>query len=279
MAYKITIRELQEANDLPALQHILRLSVDPQRRADAARALGKLLNLDATQGLMRAFQEDEDESVHKAALQALQDLLGNQAEEAIAVYQQGEEDEDGEDPLEGMDPDEQDGSDAGEPSTPKWDSEHMHALVTLAKASPDAEIRYKAVQELAILGDVTALNTLFSIALWSSERKQRDAASQALMDIYGDDYPSKLESHRSNQQAMEEWEYEDEETLSGEEYADLDEEAEDEEDDTVEMETPAPSVYTGTPVMQEERSGTLARVLVYLAVIVITLVVLSLVMR
>jgi hypothetical protein len=275
MTYKVTIRELKEAKDVPALQHILRISVDPQRRAAAAQALGQLLDLEASQSLIRTFLEDEDESVRQAARLALDALLGNRAEEAIAVYQRSEEGMDDEGLLEDVDPDEE--IEALDPPMHQWDSSQVQALVTLAKASPDAEMRLKAVQQLSKLDDLTALDALFSIALWSLERKVRDAASQALMELYGDDYARMLESYRDNQHAVEEWELEEAEDFSGEE----DEEDDEEEEVAAEIETPATNVYayTGTPVVQEEGSSTFGRVLIYVAVIVIALVVLMLIIR
>lgn len=86
MADKVIIEHMRQAGDLVGLVEALRYPPDAELRAAAAQALGKQLDFDAVENLIRSTLLDPDLAVQQASRQALDQILGNRAQGAIDLY-------------------------------------------------------------------------------------------------------------------------------------------------------------------------------------------------
>jgi len=86
MANKAIVKRLQQSGNLEGLMEVLRYPPDAELREAAAQALGKLLDFNAVENLIRSTLLDSDLTVQKASRQALDQILGNRAQGAIDLY-------------------------------------------------------------------------------------------------------------------------------------------------------------------------------------------------
>jgi hypothetical protein len=86
MANKAIVKRLQQSGNLEGLMEVLRYPPDAELREAAAQAMGKLLDFNAVENLIRSTQLDPDLAVQKASRQALDQILGNRAQGAIDLY-------------------------------------------------------------------------------------------------------------------------------------------------------------------------------------------------
>lgn len=81
-----TIQTLQAHQDKDGLIRILRNPYDALSRAEAARALGELQDMDTVESLSRSTLEDPEETVREAARSALKNILGGQSDMVLESY-------------------------------------------------------------------------------------------------------------------------------------------------------------------------------------------------
>ena len=86
MASKAIVKRLQQSGDLKGLMEVLRYPSDAELRAAAAQALGKQLDFNAVENLIRSILLDPDLAVQKASRQALDQILGNRTQGDIDSY-------------------------------------------------------------------------------------------------------------------------------------------------------------------------------------------------
>ncbi len=77
---------MQQSGDLEGLMELLHYPSDAELRAAAAQALGEMLDFNAVEYLIRSNLLDPDLAVQKAARQALDQILGNRAQNTIDLY-------------------------------------------------------------------------------------------------------------------------------------------------------------------------------------------------
>ena len=239
MAYKPNIRRLVDDRDIYGLIKALRYPDDPEIRARAARALGKIGNVKTVESLIRSHLQDPDPGAQQAALDALHQIIGSEAELAISAYalpdetwiedknvssEQLQEDWEGSDSGEEKSPLEEDleegGDDLEEESEEdldeegqeesvkqgletgeiSWDENDIHVLVATFRLDHSRKKRLKAIQALSLIPDTRAIDALASIALWSEEKRLCEAAREALSVIYGDSLEEVLQSYRQASQ-------------------------------------------------------------------------------
>jgi len=223
-----TIRRLQSRRDLDGLVGWLRDPADPKVRQEAALALGEMGNLDATEWLIRAHIEDPNEEVRKTARQALDSLVGSQADLAISAYRSGpaetvpwllaqaalaeepsENEEEweelsGEDLMDYLDEaaagdegeDEQDEDLADVPEGDPGDDESLHGLITVLQTSRDPALRQRAFQHLLRSHNIHAIWYLAQTALNSDDPEMRAAAQAALDERFGDQAGGILQGYK-----------------------------------------------------------------------------------
>jgi hypothetical protein len=266
MAGKPHIRRLVDDRDVHGLIQALRYPEAPEIRAQAAQALGKLGKVKAVESLIRSFIQDPDPDVRQAALDALHQIIGGEAEMAISAYippedtwieeksdssqpppaeieasdtsneessfeedeeEMDEEDEDDQDDDDLDESNEQD-SDTEDGVETIWTENDIQALLSVIRVDRSRRKRLKAIQALSQIPNTRAIDALASIALWSEEKWLRQAAREALKGVYGDSVEEVLQSYRDGSLDRLAGEGNDE----GDEPADDDEDGdEDDEDD------------------------------------------------
>ncbi len=190
------IQAMQEYGNLDGLLQILRQPGEPILRARAARALGRMGELEAAEALTGAAINDPDPDVRQAARLALHDLLGDQAELALSVAQSGGEREENwlirpeDDQLE--DP----AFSSGSPGEGLVDYQTLRGLILIARGDPNCELRMKAVASLGRVSDLNAIRALAELALWDEDEGVREAAEDALRGRFGERLPGVLEGYR-----------------------------------------------------------------------------------
>lgn len=205
------IEDLYNDQDIKGLARELRRKEQPELRARAARALGQLGELGASDVLAGAALYDPDLEVQKAAKMALQELLGSQADMILrmaaaddapdepwlisenesaagqfqdAYFADGEGEVDSSVYLQ------------AEP-TARVDPDTIHGLATLAgHGSTRKELRLKAIQSLADISDMNAIRVLGQLVLFAEEEEIRSAAESALKGILGDNLEEYLDGLR-----------------------------------------------------------------------------------
>lgn len=226
MLRKPNIKALFENQDLDGLVQALRFPGSPDVRAEAAKALGAMNKFEAVESLVRSRGADPDMLVQKAALAALHELLGNEAESVIASYGPPPDDE----PWVQVAP-------SADPLTPgivdiwkdlksagpvtSWEHDDIHALMAILRTESNEAMRLRAIRALSQISSTEAIDALAKVALWEEDDVSREAAHTALAAVFGESLPEVLESYREGTTVGVVGEGEDEEL---EELSDEDEE-------------------------------------------------------
>ena len=231
MAHKPNVRRLVDDRDVHGLVQALRYPEDPEIRAQAAQALGKLGKVKPVESLIRSYLQDPDLDAREAALDALHQIIGGEADLAISAYtlpedtwiedkiessqpllaemeepvgsdEENPSDEDIEE--EDEDDEDEDDLDEGEEQDPQaggkeetiWSENDIQALLSVIRLDHSRRKRRKAIQALSQIPNTRAIDALASIALWSEEKWLRQAAHEALSGVYGDSLAEVLQSYR-----------------------------------------------------------------------------------
>ena len=271
MAGKPRIRRLVDDRDAQGLVQALRYPQDPEIRAQAAQGLGKLGKVKTVESLIRSFLQDPDPDARQAALDALHQIIGGEADLAISVYTlpediwidektaapeqketqeveavaepgpAGEDEDDADDQDDDWDEDdleedEEQDQEGGEGEN-IWTEDDIQALLSVIRVDYNRKKRLKAIRALSQIPNTRAIDALASIALWSEEKWLREAAREALAGIYGDSLDEVLQSYRDSSQeeladeAEDDTEEDDEEGAEDDDYDDEDEDEDDDEED------------------------------------------------
>jgi HEAT repeat protein len=299
--YPRQIARFLDAQDIEGLTGALRQADDVPLRASAAGALAELGDTRATEILVRSYLEDPDGTVRASARRALTQLVGGQAEMAIAVYQDarqnpGQDTEEDEDWLIETGSPESGTDEAAEFQDEELSMTDLEGINRIAMYEGSEKLRLLAIQALSKSSDMRATDTLANLALWGDNRRLRAAARQALTDRYGEQAEEILESYRSaafeeaassgRQDELEEDSYledEDDETDEDDEEdaADQEDFAEDpdDEEDVDEPVSRPPSPYTmvdsgrsGGPIVEETGVSWQVILLVVIGIAILTAV-------
>ena len=207
------IQDMRDYGNLDGLLHILRQDRDPELRARAARALGELGELEASDPLTGAAVNDPDPAVRQAARDGLHDLLGNQADLVLRMAESNaERDPNWLQAAKDHDPALAEGGasplnpQALEETTPNAlaDYETLRGLIMIARGDPNRELRLRATRSLGQYADMNAVRALAESALWDEDEGIRQAAEQALRERFGDQLPEFLEGYRQEYEGDEE---------------------------------------------------------------------------
>ncbi len=189
-----SIERLSAKRDLNGMVRALRSRSDPQRREDAARALGRWGNSDVYPWLLKAVLYDDDALVRQAARQVLREQLGAALDLALQVESSAEPEEqpwlveEGEVGTGGEDGgNEENGLSAQE-------AEDLRGLILVAREEPNPTVRIRAIQALGKISNLHAIRTLASMALHEADDRVQRAAYNALEGTFGDDLPAFLAS-------------------------------------------------------------------------------------
>jgi len=198
------IQDMQDYGNLDGLLQILRQNRDPELRARAARALGELDELEASDTLASAAVDDPDPGVRQAARLGLHDLLGNQADMVLRLAEA--ERAQGSSPVEPATPsttdaasirDLENNEDLGQsPTSTLADYETLRGLIMIARGDPNRELRLRATKSLGQFADMNAVRELMDLAMWDEDVGIRQAAEEQLHARYGERLPEMLESYR-----------------------------------------------------------------------------------
>lgn len=216
---------LMEEGDLNGLVRLLRNRDDARLRAEAARALAEVGDVQAAEALTVSALYDPDAKVKETSRQALHDLIGFQAKIILGlVWAAGPPPEpwlieaEPERVLEGTDQ-ALDEIDLEDPQA-DWglsaaDRESLRGLIQVVQTEPDRRLRLRAVQALGRTNDMSALRTLAEVSLYDHDPELRSAASAVLQATFGDELPGFLRAVREEYEGPEE-EEEEEEDLAAE---------------------------------------------------------------
>jgi len=270
-----------EENDLAGLLALLRQPALPDLRGEAAMALGELGNFEATELLVRATREDPEAQVRAAAQRALTTMFGSEAGSVSASYTGTA----APDPWL-LEPNASDSENmAAEPELNLSDID-LEGFVRVARYESSERLRLQAVHVLGRSPSPAATDVLAELALWGDSGKIRQAAHQALENIYGDASAEILENYRadaleeardsdteeqllekmdleyetSNEEDEEDSEDDDEDEYSEDEDLDEDEYEIDDEIDEEEDEEDAEEADPGTASAENPAPGKSARV-------------------
>ena len=251
--------------DLNALVAALRSPSDAALRAQAARALGEMGDIDATESLIRTLKEDPDTAVQAVARQALTEIHGGSADLVIASYRGGPPEVD-EWLVESEDEDFDLLPRGGGPLT----EADIDGLLMVVSQELNPVIREKAIRALAHIQDTRSTDMLAFLALHGDEDSVRSAAREVLEAHFGDQAAEIIRTADTNPDDEGEWADEEEENESGEQEEDdeFDEELEDDlDEDEDEDETnssgawglarpaPRPSDFSQGPSMADQDRG------------------------
>jgi HEAT repeat protein len=285
---------------LQGLVKALRTPNNAGLRARAAAELGKRGDYQAVESLVRASLEDPDADVQAAAQDALTQLLGSQAGDAVAAYQAGPPPEDawieprlagdllkdnldtrGREDIWGAAPATAPGDKAS------WDASDVSALLAVVKSNSSQEVRLCAIQALKNIEDTRVVDVLTSLAKHAEGKAVRQAAQDALEDIVGENLPEVLAGDEDDEFDEEDEEEddlgdeeEDEEDGLDEDEGDEDEdegstEEEDQSDDELSTDYPSQASetdFSADPLIQEESISGLKILAVVLVAAAILLV-------
>jgi hypothetical protein len=252
-----SIEFLKSDNDLDGLVKALRSPRSSTLRAEAAQALGEMGDVKAVESLVRSTLEDPDSAVQAASSAALTQLLGSNAELAIASYRSGPPDPDpwikpmlAGDLLEGTWDTPNDGGqsaatgqeDAWGASSDEvldgkttWNQEDMDGLMALLRSNTPDELRLRAIQAMKSIPDARVVDALASVTLWGEGEAVRRSAKEALEDLVGDNLEEVLQGYQQAGYV--------EDDDEGSQYLYLENEAgtgEEEEEETLEEDEPEP---------------------------------------
>lgn len=198
--YSPTIRSLLESHNLNGLVAALRSPVDANLRAQAARALGEMGDIDATESLIRSLLEDPDTAVQAAARQALTAMHGSRSELIIASYRSGPPEVD--EWL--VEPEEE-----NFPPTVRGDGSLTEAdidgLLLVVSQESNPVIREKAIRALEHISDTRSTDMLVYLFLHSEETSIRAAARDVLQAHFGDKAAEIIQAAKTDTEAGEEW--------------------------------------------------------------------------
>jgi hypothetical protein len=289
MAYKPNVRRLVDDRDVDGLIHALRYPEDPEIRARAAWGLGKIGTVKTVESLIRSHLQDPDPETQQAALDALHQIIGGETDLAISAYtlpedtwvedkivspnqpqeeSEGSEPGDEENPVEedleddgddldddDLEEDEEPESEAGDSGEIIWSENDIQALLSIIRVDHSRRKRLKAIQALSQIPNTRAIDALASITLWSEEKWLREAAREALSEIYGDSLDEVLQSYREASLEAGAAEDEDEGEDEDEEDDEVDDENEDENEDEVDFEDEEDYDDTDEDEVDEEEIG------------------------
>lgn len=283
--------------DLPGLVKALRTPDNAGLRARAARALGEKGDYQAVESLVRASLEDPDPNVQVAADTALTQLLGSQAEYAVAAYHAGPPAADPwiepllagdllKDTLDTAGREDVWGSApaAALGDQTRWNIEDVDGLLSVLKSNTSQEVMLRTIQALKNIEDTRVVDVLISLAKRGEGKAVRQAAEDALEDLVGENLPEVLtddqeneydedDEEEDNQEDQEEYEEEEEESLGEEEDEPKGEDDESEDDFSSEYQSQASETnFSASPVIQEERPFGLTFLAVLLVLAAIGLV-------
>ena len=226
--YSSAIQSMLEDRDLNALVAALRSPADAGMRAQAARALGELGDVDATESLIRALSEDPDAAVQAAARLALTEMHGGNSELVIASYRGGPPEVD-----EWLVEPEEDDFDLPSRGSGPLSEADIDGLLMVVSQESNPVIREKANRALAHIQDTRSTDMLAFLALHGDEDSVRSAAREVLEAHFGDQAEEIIQAANVNPDEEDEWADEEEEGLPAE---DENESAADEEDDELDEE-------------------------------------------
>jgi HEAT repeat protein len=250
--------------DLSDLVVVLRSPEQPSLRSAAAAALGELGDYAAIESLARSCLEDPDPQVQVRACAALEQLVGNRAASILDTYRAARPSEEpwildapAALPVDDI------------PEGKQWDEEELNGLITVLRGESDTNLRLRAILALSQSRSMRAVEALALAALWSEEKWVRDGAKTAMERMFGDQTAGILESYRTSS---------DEDDIYADDEAD--DEDSDEDEDLEEDETPDELPYSrpiqassqndaaNFPVMQEERTGGRAFLILFIVLLV-----------
>ncbi len=219
--YSPTVRAMLADRDLNALVAVLRSPADAGLRAQAARALGELGDVDATESLIRALSEDPDPAIQAAARLALTEMHGGNSELVIDSYRGGPPEMD--EWL--VEPEEEDIDVPSRGSGPVTEAD-IDGLLMIVSQESNPVIREKAIRALAHIQDTRSTDMLAFLALHGDEDSVRSAAREVLEAHFGEQAEEIIQAANTDEE--DEWADEEEGDLPDE---DENESSEDEVDD------------------------------------------------
>lgn len=262
-SFKISsqIEDMMDNHDVDGIEKILINSPKTDLRKSAAIALGELDAFSSSGNLALSYLRDPSKEVRAAARQALDQLMGKEAENVINVAKSDLTDNT---PfLQGQDEEEDDDSSSEDNEAVDWSDDEVRILIKLAQQGNDINLRVRALRtlrDLALNQNIHAVDALASVALLNEDPPLNDFAMQALEEIFGDELQAFLKDFQEEHNIEN----------NNNQY---EEESEDEEEDFLEDgETPSnskpfqSSPYNQPPVIQEEGPG---RTILLLAAFVI----------
>lgn len=285
--YSPAIQSMLEDRDLNALVTAMRSPTNAGLRTQAARALGKLGDIDATESLIRAVLEDPDTIVQTAARQALTEMHGNRSDLVIASYRGGPPEVD--EWL--VEPEEEDfgPSNWGEGALTEAD---IDGLLLVVSHESNPAIREKAIRALEHISDTRSTDMLVYLALHSQDSAIRAAANEVLQAHFGDQASDLIQAAHIDLSEEEEWSQEEYEEALADDESDEDREDEALDEDEIEpagawgrtaparrpsdfpQVAAAPGPERGSPVVQEIGVPWRMLILVGIAVLILAAVLL-----
>jgi hypothetical protein len=224
MAGKVIIERLQQSGDVEGLMEMLHYPQDAELREDAAQALGELVAFDAVEYLIRSTLLDPDPAVKKASRQALDQILGNRAQNTIDLYpvdpaekegwltpvresllvesendndaddEEYDDEDEGDEDLEYEETGEEDKDTYQQEEIVKtaetggWMGSDLSPLITILRTEGNVRMRVRAARALGQMSEVDtkAVDALAETALWSDSPSVRAAATKSLVKLFGD---------------------------------------------------------------------------------------------
>ncbi len=186
-----SIERLFANRDLHGMVRALRSFSDPQRREEAARALGRWGDSEVYPWLLKAVLYDDDALVRQAARQVLHEHLGAALDLALQVESSGGPEE------QPWLVDEEVGSEDltdTEEGLSAQEAEDLRGLILVAREEPNPAVRIRAIQSLGKISNLQAIRTLASLALHEADDRVQRAAYDALEGTFGEDLPAFLAS-------------------------------------------------------------------------------------
>ncbi len=260
--YSPAIRSRLDDRDLNALVAALRSPADAGLRAQAARALGEMGDIDGTESLIRSLLEDPDTAVQAAARQALTQMHGSRSELIIASYRNGPPEID--EWL--VAPEDEDFPPAARGDGSLTDAD-IDGLLLVVSQESNPVIREKAIRALEHISDTRSTDMLVYLFLHSAESSTRSAARDVLQAHFGDKAAEIIQAANTNPEDDEEWsDEEDDDPLSEVEYESGEDDGDEENDLEEEEFEPAgdwggvspmrpPSDFTQGPSMSRREQG------------------------
>ena len=238
--YSPAIRFMLEDRDLNALVTALRSPANTDLRSEAARALGELGDIDATESLIRAVLEDPEITVQAAARQALTEMHGSRSELVIASYRSGPPEID--EWL--VEPDEEE-FDLSSRANGALTGADIDGLLLVVSHESNPVIREKAIRALGQFTDTRSTDMLVYLTLHSADDRIRAAAHEVLLSHFGDQANDLIQVAANESDEEEGWSTEDEAILAEDEYDEADDEIDEDLDDELDEEEFEPASAWG----------------------------------